>query len=80
MWNFFKVLMWGPFLWSCSGCMMLGMDPKEWLFSVRCLEKARRIWIQSEGCLMFFETCGEPPASLSDVRSVAIWAGEFVYP
>jgi len=42
--------------------------------------EARCIWIVSVGCLMFFETCGEPSASLSDVCSVAIWAGEFVYP
>ena len=33
------------------------------------------VWVVSEGCLMFFITDGEPSAGLSDVRSVAIWAG-----
>jgi len=38
------------------------------------------VWVVSEGCLMLFIAGGEPPAGLSDVRSVAIWAGEFVHP
>ena len=44
-------------------------------FVVEMFRETRSITVASEGVFVLFETGGELPTSLSDVRSVAVGAG-----
>jgi hypothetical protein len=36
IWNLSRMLRSAPLLWCSNTCIVLWMEPKEWLFSVRC--------------------------------------------